>query len=212
MAMNFTVNLTEQVVEVRVGNDMILRRIQEDDKGNKFFSVPNLLNNPTQSKVNQFFTKRIKDAIETIRNGDGDVLRVDNVFGIVNVLYFLDRSYGATLREKNLKGWENAKFAYSISYQGISELDIENDFFSSATPTKYFDTESEATKHLSELREVAVQYAKKYEALDEDGKNIFWADNTFSFAIEKLLLFEIERSKNPNVICPLCVVQTVCKE
>lgn len=212
MAMNFTVNLAQQIVEIQIGDDVIRRRIEADDKGYRFFYVPNLLNNPTSSKLNRIFTMRIKDAVETIRNGDGDALHVSNLFGTINVKYFLDRNYGSDLREIFLKGWEGVKFAYAIRYGGTCELDTDNNFSSSTIHIKYFDTEFEATNYLSDLQKNAVQYAKKYRTLDENKQSCFWSENSFSEAMESLILFELERIENPNVTCPLRVVQTICRE
>ena len=59
ITMNFTVNLVQQVVEIQVDEDVIRRRIETDDEGHKFFYVPNLLNNPMRSRINQSFANRI---------------------------------------------------------------------------------------------------------------------------------------------------------
>lgn len=214
MAMNFTVNLAQQVVEIQVGDDVIHRKIEIDQEGHRFFSVPNLLNNPTRSKLNQLFNRRIKDAVETIRNGDGDVLRVSALFSTDRVIYFLDRNYGEILREKFLKGWEDVKFAYAIHREGTRELDTSDNYFYPATPTKYFDTEIEASNYLSKLKKTAEQDAKQYESLDEDERRRFELEKvpSFSAARECLLLWELEKIEKPNIACPLRVVQTIRKE
>lgn len=94
----------------------------------------------------------------------------------------------------------------------VKYTDTDNNFSSPNFPTKYFDTEVEANNYLSNLQKNAFQYAKKYESLDEDGQSCFWVENSFSDAIESLILFELERIENPNIACPLRVVQTIYKQ
>ena len=212
MAMNFTVNLAKQMVEIKIGDNVIERKIKVDDEGHQFFYVPNLMHTPSSSRINQLFTNRIKDAAETIKNGDGDVLCVSNLFSTINVLYFLDRNYGSILREEFLKGWEDVKFSYAITCGNTSTLDTDDNFSSSTNTTHYFDTEIEANNYLSNLKNYALQYAKKYQSLTENKQSSFWLENSFPDAIENLILYELERIGNPNIACPLCVVQIVRKE
>lgn len=208
--MNFTVDEVRELAVIHVDDFTIKRRIQKDKHGHRFFYVPNLLNAPSRSRVNQLFGGRIKDAVETIRNGNGDVLQVSNFLATEEVLYFLDREYGEMMREKFLKGWQNAVFAYAIKYRGYRELDIDDNYHFPATPTKYFESEKEAQDYLDQLIQVAKKDAKLYNSLSEDEQRCFFNEN-FSDAREALLIWQFEKEENPNVPPQLRVVQTIRK-
>lgn len=86
----------------------------------KYFYVNNEYNNESPILYERCdFTNRIRDAIETIRNGNGDVIFMArlNIFGAdknVKVGYFLDRTIGEKLRAKVIEGWKDAEFAWII--------------------------------------------------------------------------------------------------
>lgn len=77
------------------------KMIQTSDKYGKYFEVDNDLNPDGRPLLKYSFTGRIKDAVETIRNGNGDVISTYNLFGEhVSVQYFIDRTIGDELRAK----------------------------------------------------------------------------------------------------------------
>ena len=214
MAMVFTIDEVREMAVIRVGDYTIERRIQKDEMGRLYFYVPNLLNNPSHSPINLLFTRRIKDAVETIRNGDGDVLRVSDFFATEKVLYFLDRDYGEKIRKRFLEGWKNAKFAYAIKHDINGELDIDDNYHVYGVPsgitTRYFETEEEAQSHLEQLKKVAKKDVERYNSLSEEDRRSFFDDN-FSSAREALFLWLLEKEENPNIPHQLRIVQTIRK-
>lgn len=204
MAMEFTINRDEKVVEIKLGSKVIRREIQINNDGYEFFSVPNLLNNPTHSVINQLFTNRTKDAMETIKNGDGD-LWISYYTGGEVVIYFLDRKYGSAVRESFLKSWGDYKFAYTINYGREILMDTNGNFFD--TP-RYFETENEAEEYLNTLKMRAMQQVKEFESLSDEEKKNFWSENSFSDVEECLFIWELAKTESPYVPCPLRVIQS----
>ena len=103
--------------------------IQTNDKYGKYFEVDNELNTDCKSFLRFSYSGRIKDAVEMIRNGNGDCISSMKYVGrIDNVLYFLDRQIGEELRQKSLEGWKDTKFGWVIecgnknSFSGYSML------------------------------------------------------------------------------------------
>lgn len=147
--------------------------IQNDETYGKFFTVDNELNPNGHPLLRRSFTGRIKDAVETIRNGNGDCLKVTSMFGKhESVCYFLDRKVGEELRQKSIEGWKDTKFGYAItagskeSFSGYSLLNSKNapvmfvDSDESAKPM-VFSTEEDATDYINSLINQAWAYANQ---------------------------------------------------
>lgn len=166
--------------------------IHNDDKYGKFIYVNNKLNTDDEEPFNRFFTGRIKDAVETIRNGDGDVIKVGHILGsVIEVLYFLDRKIGEELHQKSIKGWENAKFGWIItcgnkdSMWGYSPLTngykTYSQFFDNEVKPIVFDNREGAVKYIEEIISIAKRYASEYvekakDISDEEGKKQICSD------------------------------------
>lgn len=151
------------------------KRIYTDDKGRKYFEVDNELNNSTNIFIlKRSFSGRIKDAIETIRMGNGDCLKVANLLGShENVIYFLDRDIGEEFRKKTIDGWRDAKFSWVISVGRnnsslwLSDINLlcsnyttTSSFSESETPM-YFESEGDAKKYMNDLLKVSKHFAEK---------------------------------------------------
>lgn len=91
----------------------------QSDKYGEYIVVPNYLNTRDDITVSTF-SYRLKDAIETIRNGDGDVFTAGNMFGskYISMHFYLDRKTGEELRAKSLEGWKDTEFEISVFYPG----------------------------------------------------------------------------------------------
>lgn len=91
-------------------------KIHIDPKYGKYFRVYNELNKAEKNDfLRRSYRGRIKDAVDMIRNGNGDVIMQTKVLIMYdNVVYFLDRKIGEELREKFLKGWKDAKFGWTL--------------------------------------------------------------------------------------------------
>lgn len=89
--------------------------IKVDDRYGKYFEVDNDLNDDCKY-FPLTFHDRIKDAIESIRNGNGDcIILSDALFKPnISVLYFIDRSIGEFIKNKTLDIWKNVEFCYAI--------------------------------------------------------------------------------------------------
>ncbi len=114
-------NLTNSIGEFAIFEDGSERKpIFIDGDGHKYFKVDNELNKDCHTMLAKSFSDRIKDAVDTIITGNGDVISVYNAIGEhINVFYYLDREYGESLRKKTIEGWKDTKFGYIIKY-GLS--------------------------------------------------------------------------------------------
>lgn len=103
------------------------KMIKINDKYGKYFEVDNELNTDLKSCLRFSDSGRIKDAVEMIRNGNGDCISSMKIIGKVDkVLYFLDRKVGEELRHKSLEGWKNTKFGWGLNVDiKILSLDIQ---------------------------------------------------------------------------------------
>lgn len=148
------------------------KHIETHDQYGKFFTVDNELNTDGNiSFLRHSFTGRIKDAVDTIRNGDGDCIVSYNLFGRVDkVLYFIDREIGEKLRQQSVEGWKDTKFGWAIecgnknSFGGYSMLNTKSERVSVFDEDKSpitFDTKDDAEKHIQGLIERARYYAKR---------------------------------------------------
>ena len=155
------------------------RRIQSDETYGKYFTVPNELNVNETSILKHSFSGRIKDAVDTIRSGNGDCINVSNLFGKhESVFYFLDRKVGEELRAKSLEGWKDTKFAwalkagYKTSFGGYSLLNEKDELITMFDENRipaYFDNESDARNHMHHLIEEAWKHAKQLtEAIEKE--------------------------------------------
>ena len=210
MTMNFIVNLEQNVVEIQFGDLIIQRQIKMDSEGHQFFYVPNLLNNPTFSMSSQLFVYHIKDAIETIRNGDGDAVGTIPLTGGEYVVRYLDRTYGEKIRKQTLNGWKNAKFAYALRIGKLELNTSDNVALFPDIPVRYFETEDAATFYLNKLIETAKQDVERFNSLAEtDNMESFVNElKTFSEARERLWLWQTDKSEGSEP-CPIQVAQTV---
>lgn len=152
------------------------RKIIEVDKehGEYIYVANEKITGTDLDKKLKSFTGRIKDAVDTIREGNGDVIR-QGIFGGEEVIYFLDREVGEKLRKKSLEGWKDTKFAWVLRfenknsmYRGAHLHKYNEVSVFSEEPLLYFDTEEEARKYSEKLIEVAYRDAQR---LVEDMKD-----------------------------------------
>lgn len=174
MAMDINISQETQKVEIRFSGQVITRKIWQDENGRDYFNVPNLLNHPERI-TNHIFSHRIKDAVDTIRNGDGDVVARLKSFGFENVIRYLDRDYGEKVRELFLEGWKNAKFAYIVLANGFyidekGSIDIK--------PHR-FETQEEAEKYISGIYQKMNAVFQEYMHLPKSERNEFF-ENLFT--------------------------------
>lgn len=146
------------------GNKISCNTIHKTESGEEYYYPTNT--NP--GAVLGLFSGRIKDAVECIRDGYGDVISVGGWFKTVSVIRYLNREYGESLREKSIEGWKNAEFEYAIKFSFI------NSFSGGYTVDKNgkgtydnkdiltFPTEELANEHISKLVNLANDYYTKY--------------------------------------------------
>lgn len=147
------------------------KMIQIDEQYGKYFEVDNELNTNRKSFLRFSFSGRIKDAVDTIKSGNGDCIKSIQLFGRHDsVVYFLDRTIGEELRKKSLNGWKDTKFGWAIecgsknSYSGYSMLNEKmekiSEFDKDRNPMT-FNTEEAAKLYLEGLIERAKYYAER---------------------------------------------------
>lgn len=146
------------------------KMIQTDEKYGKYFEVDNELNTALKSCLRFSFSGRIKDAVDTIKSGNGDCMTVRLLERHDSVLYFLDRTIGEELRKKSLDGWKDTKFGWAIEYGNKNSLSgysmINNklekiSIFDEGQEPMGFDTEEAAKEYVEDLIERARYYAKR---------------------------------------------------
>lgn len=105
------------------------------------------------------FSGRIKDAIDTIKNGNGDCIKHEKYY---KVLYFIDRKVGEELRQKSLEGWKDTKFAWAIecgsknNFFGNTPINLKGErtsIFSKDRTVKLFATKDKAEEYIKSLLE-----------------------------------------------------------
>lgn len=145
--------------------------IQNDEQYGKYFEVDNELNTDCKTFMRFSFSGRIKDAVDMIRNGNGDCIQSVKLFGRVDkVIYFLNRKVGEELRQKLLDGWKDTMFGWAIecgyksSFAGYSMLNRKNEristFDDKNTPMT-FNSKEEANEYVEYLVDKARYYAKR---------------------------------------------------
>jgi hypothetical protein len=194
--------------------------VQKDEEGHEYFPVPNF----KMKDVFKSFTGRIKDAIEAIRKGEGDVLSVTNLFGkSEHVYYFIDRAYGEELRKKTIEGFKNTEFGYSLkfgfldSFSGsrfiakdntiLSAFDNQNDYV-------YFSTEKEAEEYKEKILKDAERFADNFNMIMINNKNNNikiqkWFDKHYDNTISARIGGELSEDNNENNKWQLEIVQVI---
>ena len=164
--------------------------------GEEYIELQNHLNTDDESPFNKFFSGRIKDAIETIKNGDGDAIRVGRFFNIetINVVHFLNREFGEEIKKQSLEGWKDAKFGWVIKFGNKHSMSSPyplNDKNEMCSPfdrdqPKIFSTREEANARITELLGTAKTYAKKYSnmAVDKSEEEIDKLQNDMFHELE----------------------------
>lgn len=177
--MNYEVVMNENGDKHVIYPDGIKRIVQKDEAGREFFYVPNYRSGHSF----KLFTDRIKDAIETIREGYGDVLAVRTLFGTKSesVLRYLDREYGESLRSQTIVGFEDAEFGYSLKFGYLNSMSGSRFIskskkiigFQSESEHIFFENETDANSFklelLAEAEEILVQY-NEVKATKDDKK------------------------------------------
>lgn len=150
------------------------KMILTDEKYGKYFYVDNELNTSCKTFLRYSFNDRIKDAVDTIRKGNGDYISMESrVFSIndYHVVYLLDRNIGDELRKKSIEGWKDSKFAWAIkcgnknSFYPYNLIRKTGNIISvlggiDSEPV-CFETEEEAKIYIEKLIERAAEYTKK---------------------------------------------------
>ena len=147
----------------------------KDENGELYFPVPNLLNHPEKA-ANRVFIGRIKDAFDTIMNGDGDVIQTSNLFGMkmISVIKFVNYDYGKEMRQRFIDGWKNVKFGWGIeagnsnNFNGLAavceNMTTYNSYLSPAENSVplYFETEEEAQFEMNKIIQICKGYDERY--------------------------------------------------
>lgn len=146
------------------------KRIYIDDDYGKYFYVDNELNTDLTTALRHSFNNRIKDAVDMIRNGNGDCISQKQIAGVMvsdNVVYFLDRSIGEQLRNRSIEGWKDAKFAWAIKCYYIQSfapgllLDKSGSMSFGPSDIMTFETKEDAKSYMDNILDKAAEYVKK---------------------------------------------------
>ena len=170
--------------------------IETDSRYGKYFCVDNELNVKCKTFERHLFTGRIKDALDTIKNGNGDSIAIKEISDKnKNVVYFLDREVGEELRDKTLYGWKDAKFKYAImfggkyfmsGYQPVNrELEIGG-----TSDILYFDTEDEAEDFMTDIINKCYDIAKDIVSNCKDCKTVDEERDVIFKNLDKMVVYK----------------------
>ena len=171
--------------------EIVARKIIEKDQdGNEYFSTINTFNTRCKNKTfAKMFSGRIKDAVETIKVGNGDCICRSNIFWCgafynFRVLYYLNRSIGEDYRERTIEGFKDSKFCYIIIFDGNNFVNLENETFceidlynQKIIPLKEYDSEEECENVINKFVDYLYTIAQKYLSyciLNSMDLNNFW--------------------------------------
>jgi len=149
-------------VKVFYKDQEIYTRIRKKN-GVEYFSVPNYL-----SPFSSDFNNRLKDALDTVKNGDGDSISIRCIepyieFLEVTVSYYLDRNVGEVIRQKTIDEYKNFFFSYYIYFdEYILAYLTEKEMFHNSRlhyhvnvpiidARMYFESEKEAMRKIEEI-------------------------------------------------------------
>jgi hypothetical protein len=191
--------------------------IHKDSEGREHFAVPNM----KDERFGKLFINRIKDAIECIREGDGDALSINGVIGgrTESVYRFVDREIGEEMRQKCIDGFKDVvfgfslKFGYLSSFSGAMFIGVagrQTLGLASGVSYIFFETEEQAEAYKKELLEKANSYQERYKAL-KDAPNSkadidrLLAEISGSVILDLLIAFDSDESEKWK----LSVVQAI---
>lgn len=203
--MNYTVNRDTKNVEVAFCDQVICRRIRIDEDGREFFDVPNLLHHPEERK-NQFFHYRVKDAINTVQNGDGDTIAKIKPFGYDSIIRYLDREYGEKIRSTFLEKWNGARFTHLICI-GTS-FPIGTDGNINFDNPLLFDTQEQAEKHLSLIAEKMKEIANSFDTISDTDIKAIFRNPEYSYAEKKMF---VQFSPQKTAESPFKIIQAILR-
>lgn len=189
-----TMYLFEQEGKEYVNVEGIAYPVQKDKNGDKFYYVDNELNyeNPDDKE----FTGRVKDAVETVRSGKGDVLELMQYFG--NCLFvkrYVDRVKGEEYRKKSIEAWEGAEFKWVIytiskdSFTGnyiASDYQLISEMYYDAVQPLQFESWEEANTFVKELLCKAYKYAKEISEKASNVKDVEASSNIVRSVLTKI--------------------------
>lgn len=87
-------------------------KIMIDENGYTYYNVKHNVNGIDTTN----FTYYIKDAVDLIRQGEGDVIAHNDFLNSYTVRKYISDEYGQNLREKTIAGYADAKFCFSIKH------------------------------------------------------------------------------------------------
>ena len=171
--------------------EIVARKIiEKDEDGNEYFSTINIFNTRCKNKIfDKRFSGSIKDAVETVKAGNGDCICRNNIswygaFYNIRVLYYLDRNIGEDYRERTLEGFKDSKFCCIIIFNGNNFVNLENETFceidlynQKIISLKEYDSEEECENVINKFVDYLYMIAKKYlnyYILNSMDLNNFW--------------------------------------
>ncbi|MCM1214043.1 MAG: hypothetical protein NC548_05935 [Lachnospiraceae bacterium] len=180
MNVKFVPTKDQQLVEIFVdGAHLDTRNVSTDETGHKYIHVPNLFRQNGSVLEKFSFRHRVGDMVTHIRNGWGDCIQVTHLLvRSESLVWFLDREYGDTMRQKSLEGWKGTEFKWAVFETnrtfGDCPVNVRGELVHQFIGTtvidaddihiQYYDTEKDAQAFingiLDELRPITEQYKK----------------------------------------------------
>jgi len=173
--------------------------VEIDKNGREYFPIPN----PYTDYPLKLFNDRIKDAITAVREGHGDCLVVESIFGFKtdSVYRFVDREYGEYIRQQTIDGFKNTDFGYSLKFGYLNSMNsglyISKDgksllsAFDNQDNYNYFNTMKEAEEYKKEIINAAQKIVDEYIKLKENGATVEERAKYLRFRVTKDVISQI---------------------
>lgn len=171
-----------EMVKFLIDEKEHLRHVHIGEDGQKYFAVPNLIHpadHNTPYVMDYLFTNRVRDAVETVKNGDADSILLDYIFGFgsPDAIIFVDRGYGEKINRKFTTGFQAVKFCYAIqcgwSYDSDNFSYMTTNLATCKTKADVgkilmFQTVEETEKYIKSLWEQTEVLCKEYKSCNTD--------------------------------------------
>lgn len=161
--------------------------VNTDKVNGEYIEIPNVLNTDVPKyKPHRYdayynlakysFVGRIKDAVMSIRNGDGDVIIMTNWdpshVNIDSVRHYLNGYTSQEIRNRSMLGFARCDFGYTIHIRSQSDfvdsIVLDNGDCKTYGTPKYFDSYNEAEEYIHMLDTDISEYIGSYGGYPDD--------------------------------------------
>lgn len=169
----YTSTKGEKRVRFDNGEDYV---IEKTDDGRECYAVPN----PYAKGELKLFVNRIGDAVNAVKEGYGDEIRISSLFGgSESVLRYVDRDFGERMRKNSIAFYSDSSFLWGIKLGNKNSFEssflLEDDTINSpleayARAKKLFQTKEQTKEHIAFLNQKVEELLNSYHNSDDKQK------------------------------------------